>query len=1299
MKTDKELKTAIQSAIHEFEKRPLREAALGLLNTLGYRSEKRITLEPNSADQFRLEFDSAGKLSLEKALVEDWKTVDFLFQITDEEVMDSLGAQASLFRNQRVDQTLIDSYLFFAIELQQAKYTRTQLAGITREINKVFSMPVMVLFKHDECLSISIIARRMNKRDASKDVLEKVTLIKDIHLQATKRAHVEILADLSFDMLYQRQHFSNFVELQKAWEKTLDISELNKKFFREVADWYFWAVKKVRFPDDDGKNSETKRATAVIRLITRLIFVWFIKEKGLVPEELFNEQELKKVLKPADSKQSVYFKAILQNLFFATLNTEMGPLRRWRNENDKPGGRDGHYGISTVYRFRDAFNDPDGALRLFSGIPFLNGGLFECLDKRDVKPEVIIDGFSEITKNQPVVPDELFFGKEHAVDLSEEYGDERRNSERVRGLIHIFENYKFTIEENTPVEEEIALDPELLGKVFENLLAAYNPETGTTARKQTGSFYTPREIVNYMVDESLIAYLETKLNGGDETQVRLRQLMSYEQEPTAFDEAESQALIEAIDAVKVLDPACGSGAFPMGVLHKLVFILGKLDPDNSKWREVQRQKAIRETEEAYGIGNQAERQQRLIDIDEAFENNSGDYGRKLYLIENCIYGVDIQAIAVQIAKLRFFISLVVEQRVDPQKKNLGILPLPNLETKFVAANSLIGIERPVESQKPKENVPEVPPEVEEKADLVLNDFRQYLQMRNPELKDSYLQSAKKLGDEINQVMTRFPDWAPLQVEWIFTTHTKLEELRTLLPLKKPQKGTAQQLTSMEVLQLEAELKEVRSKIFRARSHETKKNYRQADKQIRTKIAELLVKQGLESDNAEKLAGWDPFDQNASAGFFDPEWMFGIMDGFDITIGNPPYVQLQSLGESADVLKRMGYETFARMGDLYCLFYEKGFQLLRPKGILAYITSNKWMRAGYGEALRKYFADHTNPLLLIDFSGQKIFESATVDVNILISEKSSNLNQTIGCSILDKGSLNNLSLFIEQHSTVNNFSISKSWSILSDIEQRIKAKIEEVGVPLKDWDIQINYGIKTGLNEAFIISGEKRKEIVAADPKSAEIIRPILRGRDIKRYRYEFCDLWLINTHNGLPNENIPRIDQNCFPAIKAHLDSFRDSLIKRSDMGDTPYNLRSCVYLDDFYKQKIIWGEISDEPKFAFDLSGSLFLSNTVFFMTGDSLPYLLGLLNSKFSRYFFSKIGTTTGMGTVRWLKYKIETLPIPKLSSQEQIPFTQLIESILDTKKDSGNTKDIENLLDNKIYSLFGFTQDEINVIEGGG
>ena len=367
--------------------------------------------------------------------------------------------------------------------------------------------------------------------------------------------------------------------------------------------------------------------------------------------------------------------------------------------------------IHNVYRYEDAFQDSKKAVQVFSDIPFLNGGLFECLDKTvgpKEKPEYVrIDGFSDRDDNPLVVPDFLFFGDEREVDLSAAYGETRFKRAKVRGLIQTFYRYKFTVTENTPIEEEIALDPELAGKVFENLLAAYNPETATTARKQTGSFFTPREIVNYMVDEALIASLKTKLETALPSAKDVRCCVSATcslttTSRTSSRRQKSDALIAAIDSLKSLDPAVGSGAFPDGHLAQARIHSRQARPAQranggsarsaasatpSRPPKKSRMPTVRERE-------RAELEQQIAGINEAFEHNELDYGRKLYLIENCIYGVDIQPIAVQIAKMRFFISLIVDQKIDDTQPNRGVRPLPNLETKFVAANTLIGVNRP-----------------------------------------------------------------------------------------------------------------------------------------------------------------------------------------------------------------------------------------------------------------------------------------------------------------------------------------------------------------------------------------------------------------------------------------------------------------------------------------------------------------------------------------------------------------------------------------------------------------------------
>ena len=694
-------KNTLQTLINQFVRGDLRTNALNFFTSLGYASSRM--QNKTVTEIFGYRHDEMSNSA-------------FLFQLA----ADNLDGVQAL--PEPVDNTIMESYMFVAIELKQPHYSRSDLVKITRELNKS-QQPILILFKYGNALTLSVIHRRLNKNDDSRDVLEKVTLIKDIRLENTHRAHLDILADLAFSNLKPKP--TNFVELHNAWQGVLNTKTLNKQFYEKLFDWYLFALSEVKFPqicaEADLVADEQHQSESLIRLLTRLLFVWFMKEKGLIDAKLFDQTELKSTLKNftgENSNDTIFYKAILQNLFFATLNMPI-EQRKVIPPRTNTFPRKEH-GDQLLYRYTELFNNSDFE-KHFADIPFLNGGLFDCLDrtKPESPVEIRIDGFTTSSKKekQAVAPDKLFFGEYKNVDLSAAYDNKKKSNVTVYGLIDILQNHKFTVEENTPLEEDIALDPELLGQVFENLLAAYNPETGTTARKQTGSFYTPREIVDYMVDESLMAYFENEMKskspltplqkGGDSSQnvdfnsgssevehnnsplfeggrggISLRHLLSYDNTQNPFDAPQTNALISAIDNLKILDPACGSGAFPMGILHKLVFVLSKLDPKNEKWRDHQIAKLKT-------IDDSALREKATQVIHDAFENNELDYGRKLFLIENCIHGVDIQPIATQISKLRFFISLIVDQKSDKSKPNFGIRPLPNLDFKIIAANTLI----------------------------------------------------------------------------------------------------------------------------------------------------------------------------------------------------------------------------------------------------------------------------------------------------------------------------------------------------------------------------------------------------------------------------------------------------------------------------------------------------------------------------------------------------------------------------------------------------------------------------------
>ena len=467
--------------------------------------------------------------------------------------------------------------------------------------------------------------------------------------------------------------FSSLESIKEAFS----VEKVTKEFYQKISYWYFWACQQCQFPKD-AEAEENGRQVAVIRLITRMIFIWFMREMKLVPNNLFEKSFFKAALKNHDDANSTYYMAILQNLFFATLNTKPEE-RNFRSPVRGAKGINPDFGNQYKYRYQDLFHAPDQLTNYFGEIPFLNGGLFDCLDD---KPQGrYVDGFTETKKFQPRVPNVLFFSPERTVDINAELGTTNRTY-RVEGLINILSTYNFTIDENTLDDQDVALDPELLGKVFENLLASFNPETSTTARKATGSYYTPREIVDYMVEESLKAYFANYLDDVDAIEDKLESLFDTNNDENPFTAEETRRMVDLVEDVRIVDPAVGSGAFPMGALNKLVFILAKLDKDNVLWKKAQ-------LDGADAISDPAVRANVKESIQNYFREKDANYGRKLYLIQKCIYGVDIQQIAVEIAKLRFFIALLVDEKVDKSKDNWGIEPLPNLDFKIMQGNSLI----------------------------------------------------------------------------------------------------------------------------------------------------------------------------------------------------------------------------------------------------------------------------------------------------------------------------------------------------------------------------------------------------------------------------------------------------------------------------------------------------------------------------------------------------------------------------------------------------------------------------------
>ena len=1037
--------------------------------------------------------------------------------------------------------------------------TRTQLSDLTRAFNRASqSLPVVVLFQYGYFLTLATPERRKYRQSWREgEKVGKVSLLRDIDIQNPHTGHLKILHDLVI-----KPGIRDFNGLYEQWMQVFDVQLLNRNFYKELSTWYFWALDHVEFPDDVEKDTSTRNATSVIRLLTRLIFCWFLKEKGLIPSELFNEHKLSTVLKSLKDEDSSFYRAILQNLFFGTLNQRMNiggrENRRFANDGSFLERKD-EYGVKNLYRYQKLFAiSEEEAVKLFSDIPFLNGGLFDCLDKEDDSGKVIyVDGFTRNARKQPKVPNFLFYSDDRILDLSKATGDKKRKKEKVQGLINLLDSYKFTITENTPIEEEIALDPELLGKVFENLLASYNPETGNTARKQTGSFYTPREIVNYMVDESLIAYLEgqlkakvPKLSEMKDLQDLLREVFAYTEKVHPFDEEEVEALIDAIDTCKILDPACGSGAFPMGILHKLVFILAKLDPNNDHWKEKQIAKAEQ-------IPDVSAREIAVNAIEKDFETNDLDYGRKLYLIENCIYGVDIQPIAIQISKLRFFISLICDQRTNKNKaQNCGVRPLPNLETKFVAANTLISLDRG-------------------QGQLLLTDRR--------------------------------------------------------LP------------------KLESELAAVRHKHFAAQRRRDKLALQRRDAVIRKEISGILTGGGMSGEASHQLAAWDPYDQNSSAPFFDPEWMYGITDGFNIAIGNPPYIPIESMPQDEKNYYAAHFPQLTRKYDSAAVFILSMLEALAPDGVLVYISSVTWQTGQNYCALREHLFKKHGLRILINLPFD-MFKAAYVDTGVYLISKEPSTEYCIYRFPKKSASIDMSSLPLE------------------------RVPFSLVGPP--------NY--KVVLNP-FAVSLIKKATASGKFITFGEITDSTqgLAGSRFPRTRRAGPDVMSFLCH-GQVYRYVMQIEETY-----------------NTDMSDK----RSLIHYYEAIPRLVVRRVINRQDRLMAALCDErlVFKKDLNPFLITDKRyepEYLLGILNSRLISYLYVNTSSIATKDDFRQTTLaELRQLPIPRPSHNESAVLVANVQKTIRRKRLDANadTAELERQIDQIVYHLYNLTADEIAIVEG--
>ena len=750
-------------------------------------------------------------------------------------------------------------------------------------------------------------------------------------------------------------------------------------------------------------------------------------------------------------------------------------------------------------------------------------------------------------------------------------------------------------DEITKSENKTLINASVLGLIFEKINGY-----------KDGSFFTPAFITQYMCQEAIERTVIRKFN--EHFNWNCQTLTDIHNND--FDKQEA---ISLLDTITLCDPAVGSGHFLVSALNRLIAIraeLGLLYDHNGK--RLKDYSISIENDELIVLDEEGEMFHYKPNNKESQRVQRTLFELKRNIIENNLFGADINPNSVNICRLRLWIELLKNAYY---KDSNELETLPNIDINIKCGDSL---------------------------------------------KNKY---PIAIGESINDLF--------LQKHIATYKQAVLDYKQTCNKLQK---------------------QTVRNSI-----EQIKNRIQNTDSQMNLFDANINNDVQKESQFAHSLEWMLEFPE-----VLDGE---GKFCGFDIVIGNPPYIQLQTDGGKLAKLyepntskkgdSRNNYKTFTRTGDIYCLFYERGYQLLKPNGFLCFITSNKWMRAGYGEKTRQFLSTETTPNVLIDFAGVKVFENATVDTNILLFSKSISEQQqcmAVSCQNAKMDNIKNLSDFVRSNHTNIVFSTSESWVILSDIEQSIKRKIETIGVPLKEWDVQINYGIKTGCNDAFIITSEKRDEILskcidqAERDRTTELIRPILRGRDIKRYSYDWAGLWLINTHNGV-KDSYPPVNVEDYPTLKNHLNQYWDKISQRDDQGITPYNLRNCAYMDDFNKPKIVWIELSDEAKFT--ICENLIPLNTVFFITGEQIYNILGMLNSKIIKWYFTHcLGTTSGVGTNRWLKYTIEQLPL--IYSLEP-DFENMIKQMI-----SQPAKELDAKINNSLYDSYDLSEEEIAYIE---
>ncbi len=946
--------------------------------------------------------------------------------------------------------------------------------------------------------------------------------------------------------------------------------------------------------------------------------------------------------------------------------------------------------------------------KILGKIPYLNSSLFDKTPLESKGHEI------KLLNNEPL---EIY--PKSVLKKDKDY----QNKEDLPLLKYLFEflhAYDFTttpkdIKDNRNTSESRLINPSVLGLVFEKLNGY-----------KEGSFYTPSFITSYMCKESITTIVLDKFNQKYNIECKdLKELKNYLKNNYNYKEDKRKEYLQVLLALRICDPAVGSGHFLVSALNEMVRIAYELGLITSLYRydlKLENDEIIirhTPTNEVFNYTKvHSENDPHHHIQKELFE-------LKKSIIENCLFGVDINPNSCEITKLRLWIELLkYSYYIFENGKNTNALEtLPNIDINIKCGNSLISRfalkDKALLKTKKNQNLEYSIAEYKELVKIYKDP--KILETLTHPIKDSdavgkYAKERlyQELEQNPNKDLKKALNDRIEKVKEVFklTLDTPPKELKFKKFLKEHLelygKSILEEINynglELEALALE---KQMANLFF---------DYRPYPKLDKT---DRVV--GLEHFNLYVLTSYKDLQDENERYANALEWRFefpevlndeGDFLGFDCIIGNPPYIRQEHIKDIKPLLQKQYQDFYNSTADIYTYFFALSYHLLKEKGFNAFITSNKYARAKYGAKLRELLLKKTTIVSYMELNALKVFESAAVDTSIMSfikQEPPKDKESSFKYYEPTPDDKNNLkktrTLSMRQNALSTESFIFANASFLD-----LRDKMESVGTPLKDWDIQIYRGILTGANEAFIITTEKRGEILNACKTQEErkrteaLIKPILRGKDIKRYSYEWADLWVINTHNGYTSNlksKIPPIDIEKYPATKAHLDAHWNTIATRSDQGDTPYHLRNCAYLEDFEKEKIVWAEMTDEPRFIYDNKG-FYANQTCYFIVRDD-KYLFAILNSKVIYFFMRQMASNLGEGAFRWIKQFIERLPIPKITPQNQEladKITDGAKAILEAKEKDpkANTQQLEKEIDALVYQLYNLTDEEIKIIEEG-